>query len=135
MIMAITKNPSSIVKMDIIIFTLTFFKPFRRGSIGTNFKYITTTYGLRDNWRSHAEWLIWVCTTFWTIFLYMTIGRHSCQTIFFQVLFLLLTRRIWGHSKVIHHGWIFTYINKKQMGSWNNLVFAFEGGRCLYLKN
>jgi hypothetical protein len=32
MIMAITKNPSSTMKTNIVIFTLIFFKPFWRGS-------------------------------------------------------------------------------------------------------
>jgi hypothetical protein len=35
-IMAITRNPSSTVKTNIIIFTLTFFKPFWRGSLNKN---------------------------------------------------------------------------------------------------
>ncbi len=34
MIMVVTRNPSSTMKTNIIVFTLTFFKPFRRNFIG-----------------------------------------------------------------------------------------------------
>jgi len=73
---------------------------------------------------------------FWTIFLRATVGRHSCQVVFLQVLPLLLAQlEDSRHSDIIRHDGILTYINKNQKGSRNNLVIAFEGGQCLYFRN
>jgi hypothetical protein len=57
MIMAIAKNPILIVKMSIIVFTLTFFKAFVGMFPWTriNFKEIVKACELRDNWWSNVD--------------------------------------------------------------------------------
>jgi hypothetical protein len=59
MIMVIVKNPSSIVKMNIIVFTWTFFKAFGMFPwTRINYKEIVRICELGNNQWSNVDWSI-----------------------------------------------------------------------------
>lgn len=60
--MAIAKNPSLIIKMNMVVFTLTFFKTFGMFPwTRINFKEIVRACELGNNWWSNVDWSIQVC--------------------------------------------------------------------------